>query len=178
MAAKKERIVYSQEIQKFVVDNRRLGFTYPEILDMMKKKIPEDGRRGVDLPAIRGIGYRALGLTGHPRGRNAEKAVKTKLERASSEVSKETSDQVIANRVQTLKDQGYSPSHIAKFLKDKFGVLKTASEINRMAPKGSQIKHPEIGLEWGKDLEFIELKLKVPVKHAAKAILALFGGYI
>lgn len=175
---KKERVVYSQEIQKFVVDNRRLGFTYPEIFEMMTKKIPEDARRGVTLTVIRGIGYRVLGVTGHPQGRNVEKAVKTKFDKASSEASEEASEQIIRNRVQTLKDQGYSPSHISKFLKDKFGVLKTASEINRMTPKGSQIKHPEVGLEWGKDLEFIELKIKVPVKHAAKAILALFGGYV
>ena len=179
MAEKKEkRIEYPPEIHKFVVDNRKLGFTYPEIFEMMQKKLPPESWDGLTLTTMRGIGYRILGRTGHPQGRNAEKAVQTRTGKATEEAEQAATDKVIQNRVQVLKDQGYSPSHIAKFLKDKFGILKTASEINRMTPKGSVMKHPEVGLEWGKDLEFIELKIKVPVKQAAKALLAMFGGYI
>jgi len=175
---KKKKIEYPPEVHKFVVDNRELGFSYPEILEMMQKKLPKELWDGLELPTVRGIGYRILGRTGHPQGRNAKKASQTKLVKTADDAEQAATDKVIQSRVQVLKDQGYSPSHIAKFLENKFGVLKTASEINRMSPKGNNLKHPEVGLDWGKDLEFIELKIKVPVKQAAKALLALFGGYI
>jgi hypothetical protein len=176
---------YSDEVREFVIARRKQGETFPQIFEAVQKRFPEDIEKGLTVVTVRGLAYRALGQTGHPQGRNPSKANKTKLNsglpqiiNSSGPMEQKISDQVLQDRVQAMKDRGYSPSYIAEFLKNKFGVMKTASEVNRMNPKGNNLKHPEVGLDWGKDLEFVQINVKVPVKQAAKALLALFGGYI
>lgn len=182
--SKNRRYVHPKKLIELVANMRKRGSQYVDIIEVVNERF----KTNLNLQQIRGIGYRALGKTGH-NYKPPETVVETQDAHDSRDAQDERdlarvahiTEQVIAREIGKLKEKNFSPTYIAEQIKALYNWEVSPQDINQNAPivkeKKTAPSHVQLNLDWAEEnKEYIEVRIRVRVNQAIQLLTSLVRG--